>query len=502
MKTKPIALIVLDGWGYTEKTTNNAVASADTSRFDHYWANYPHTLLEASGLAVGLPEGQVGNSEIGHMTIGAGRTLDTDLVRIGKAFDENGFTDISAFLDLFTHIRTHNSVLHVMGLLGDGGVHAHHDHLVAFLKLAKRHGIQNVMIHAFTDGRDTAPDSSQTFLSKLENEIVTIGVGRIATLSGRFYAMDRDNNWDRLARAESVLFECAGGLCTISPTEYMKSKHAEGISDEHIEPVVVIDETGGTPAPISHNDGVLFLNFRSDRARMLTAKMLEKKSDMNLHVVTMTEYNKEFDVAVAFPPVVLDTVLAAEVSKHGLTQSHIAETEKFPHATYFLNGGRTEKHSGEEHILLDSRKDVPTHDLAPRMRAEAIADEAIKSIERDTDFLFINIANPDMVGHSANVPAIIEAIEETDRQMHRIVEEVIARGGIAIITADHGNAEVNIDENGGPHTSHTLNLVPCIITGNSLSLRDGGTLADLAPTVLQLFGVQKPESMTGISLLE
>ncbi len=502
MKTSPIALIVLDGWGHTESTQDNAVAAAQTPNFDQYWDTYPHTLLEASGLAVGLPDGQVGNSEIGHMTIGAGRTLDTDLVRIAKSFDDRGFGQIPAFMELFDHIRKHNSVLHIMGLLGDGGVHAHHDHLVAFLKLAKKNGIENVMIHAFTDGRDTAPDSSQKFLANLEHEITTIGVGRIATLSGRFYAMDRDNNWDRLERAESVLFECIGKQCTISPLEYMRSQHAEGISDEHIEPVVVIDETSGTPAPIAQNDGVLFLNFRSDRARMLTSKLLERKAHMNLHIVTMTEYNAEFDVAVAFPPVVLDTVLAAEIADAGMTQAHIAETEKFPHATYFLNGGRTEKHTGEEHILLDSRKDVPTHDLAPLMRAESIADEAIAAIERGVDFLFINIANPDMVGHTANVPAIITAIQETDRQMHRIVEAILAAGGVAIITADHGNAETNVDENGGPHTSHTLNLVPCIITQSDITLRDGGTLADLAPTVMHLLDIQKPQSMTGAILFE
>jgi 2,3-bisphosphoglycerate-independent phosphoglycerate mutase len=501
MKTSPTVLLVLDGWGHTDVTSDNAIASADTSHFDHYWKTYPHTLLAASGLAVGLPDGQVGNSEIGHMTIGAGRVLDTDLVRIGKAFDENGFTDISAFLDLFDHIKENNSVLHIMGLLGDGGVHSHQDHLVAFLLLAKRHNIATIMIHAFTDGRDTSPTSSVGFLNNLENDLVTIGVGRIATLTGRFYSMDRDNNWERLNQAESALFQCIGNHCTIKPSEYMQLQHESGVFDEHSEPIIVLDDSGNTPAPICENDGVLFLNFRSDRARMLTSKLLERKSHMNLHIVTMTQYNADFDVAVAFPPIVLDTVLAAEIADAGMTQSHIAETEKFPHATYFLNGGRTEKHKNEEHILLESRKDVPTHDMAPLMRAESIADEAIKSIESGTDFLFINIANPDMVGHSANVPAIITAIEETDRQMHRIVSATLAAGGVAIITADHGNAETNTDDNGGPHTSHTLNLVPCIITLDGAVLRDGGSLADLAPTVLDLLGNKKPHSMSGASLI-
>ena len=494
---KQVALIVLDGWGYREESLHNAVAVARTPNFDRYWAQFPHTLLEASGEAVGLPVGQVGNSEIGHMTIGAGRTLDTDLVRIGKTIREDTYGERSAFVSLFGHVKQYGSAVHVLGLLGTGGVHAHHDHLVAFLKLCKKEGIEKVYLHVFTDGRDTAPQSAGGFLTQLEQEVATIGVGKIATISGRFYAMDRDQNWDRLAKAEAALFDCVGTTCALNPSAHVSNLHGEGKLDEHLEPMVIVDEAGAS-FPISDNDGVFFLNFRSDRARMLTERLLARKEEKNLYIVTMTQYSDAYDVAAAFPPEVLQTTLAQEVSVAGLTQAHIAETEKFPHATYFLNGGKEQPHEGEKHILLASRKDVQTHDLAPKMRAEAIADEAIKSIQERTDFIFINFANPDMVGHTANVPAIIEALEETDLQLGRVVDALHARGGVAIITADHGNAEVNFDDHEkAPHTAHTLNLVPCIVTQEGSVLKDGGDLTWLAPTTLALLGIARPEGMTG-----
>ncbi|MEO5645910.1 MAG: 2,3-bisphosphoglycerate-independent phosphoglycerate mutase [Candidatus Paceibacterota bacterium] len=494
---KQVALIVLDGWGYREEAADNAVAAAKTPNFDKYWNMYPHTLLEASGEAVGLPEGQVGNSEIGHMTIGAGRSLDTDLVRIGKTIREDTYGERTAFGELFAHVQEHDSAIHILGLLGTGGVHAHHDHLVAFLKACKKQGITKVYLHVFTDGRDTAPQSAGGFLKTLEHELQTIGVGRIATMSGRFYAMDRDQNWDRLAHAEAALFEGTGTKHYLKPSEIMEALHKEGVYDERMEPVVITD-ADGTAYPIQKNDGIFFFNFRSDRARMLTETLLKHKEDKNLFIVTMTEYSSKYDVVVAFPPEALQTTLAQEVSQAGMTQAHVAETEKFPHATYFLNGGKEEPHTGEEHVLLNSRKDVPTHDLAPKMRAESIADETIKRIQEDVNFIFVNIANPDMVGHTANVPAIVEALEETDTQLGRIINAITANGGTAIITADHGNAEVNFDQiEGVPHTAHTLNKVPCIITDASLSLKDGGDLTWLAPTVLGLLAIQKPAGMTG-----
>ncbi len=523
---KQVVLIVLDGWGYREDTKHNAVAAAKTPNFDAYWNKYPHTLLEASGLAVGLPEGQMGNSEVGHSTIGAGKPLDTDLVRIKKAIEGDEFMTNPAFVKIFEHVKAHNSVLHVKGLLGTGGVHAHSEHLFAFLRAAKRSGIEKIAIHVFTDGRDTAPQSSYEYMKELEAVLEEVGVGFIATTSGRFYAMDRDNNWDRLAKVEDALFRgVSEKQHTVSdlkkPSDFVKELHAEGVLDEHLSPIVFLDQNGKS-YQISQNDGVFFFNFRADRARMISKRISEQVKAMNLCYVTLTEYQKDLECLVAFPQTRAETTLAKEISEAGFTQAHIAETEKFPHATYFLNGGVETLYPGEKHILLDSRKDVPTHDLAPKMRAEAIADKAIEEINAGTNFLFINFANPDMVGHTANVPAIIEAIEEVDLQLGRVVEAVITRNkelgaeqGAVFFTADHGNAEVNVDEETGEkHTAHTLNFVPAGWTevGRKFGHKDiktaegavnaGGTLADIAPTVLEELGIKKHATMTGENLLK
>lgn len=498
---KQVVLIVLDGWGYREDATHNAVAAAKTPNFDRYWSEFPHTTIEASGLHVGLPEGQMGNSEIGHTTIGAGKTIDTDLVKIKKAMDTGAYATNPAFQALFAHVKKHNSILHVMGLLGDGGVHSHSDHLFAFIQAAKDAGVTKVAIHVFTDGRDTPPQSAANYLIELENLLEEIGVGFIATVSGRYFAMDRDNNWDRLDKVEKALFECKGNVCESKPSEFVTSLYKDGKLDEHLEPMIFPNCT-----PISDNDALFFFNFRADRARMLTRKLLEKASAQNILLATQTSYGSEFDTLVAFPPSLIETTLAKEISVSGLTQAHIAETEKFPHATYFLNGGVEKPYDGEKHILLDSRKDVPTHDHAPKMRAEAIADKAIEEIQIGTDFIFINFANPDMVGHTANVPAIIEAIEETDLQLGRVVDALLAQKdgeGVAFITADHGNAEVNIDPTtGDKHTSHTINPVPVILTTKDATLRAGGSLSDITPTILELFEIKKPSTMTGKSLVD
>lgn len=499
MKTfKQTVLIVLDGWGYREDTKHNAVSSAKKPFFDHIWKEYPHTLLEASGLDVGLPEGQMGNSEIGHTTIGAGTVIDTDLVRIKKSIDSGEFNRIPAFVELFDHVKRNKSTLHVKGLLGNGGVHAHQDHLVAFVRAAKEAGITNIAIHVYTDGRDTAPQSGAQFLRELESDLEKIGVGFIATATGRFYAMDRDNNWDRVKRAEEALFECKGNVCKPGdiPSEIISKLHAKGILDEHLEPVVFLDKNGKS-FPIQKNDGVFFFNFRADRARMISKKIIEKAEKENIAYVTLTEYDKTFKCGVAFPPRTIETTIAKEVSNSGMTQAHIAETEKFPHATYFLNGGIEEKYPGEKHILLDSRKDVKTHDQAPEMRAEAIADKAIEEINAGTNFIFINFANPDMVGHTANVPAIIKAIETVDTQLKRVIDALEKKGGVAFVTADHGNAEVNVDLiTGEKHTAHTINPVPAIVTSKNLTVTSGG-LSDIAPTILALLGISKPKGMTG-----
>lgn len=494
---KQIILIVLDGWGYREEKNNNAIAEADTPFFDFLWDNYPHSLLGASGLAVGLPEGQMGNSEVGHTAIGAGKVVNTDLVRIGKAIENNEFEKNPAFVELFNHVKKNDSVLHVQGLLGIGGVHSHTEHLYAFLKSAKEAGVKKIALHLFTDGRDTAPQSAYEYLSELENFLKDLGIGFIASASGRFYAMDRDNNWDRLQKAEDALFECKGNICAErKPSEIVKELYNKGIFDEHIEPIVFVDENGKS-YQIKDNDGVFFFNFRADRARMLSKKVCDKAEGCNVLFVTLTQYDKNFNCLVAFPPEVIETTLGNEISKVGLTQARIAETEKFAHATYFLNGGREEPYVGEKRILIPSRKDIKTHDMAPKMRAEEIADKTIEEINSGTDFVFVNFANADMVGHTANREAIIVAIEELDRQLKRICESAQDRNATIFITADHGNAEMNTDLlTGERHTSHTTNKVPFIVTDKNMKLKNG-ILADIAPTVLSFFKIEIPKTMTG-----
>lgn len=507
-RPRPVVLVVLDGFGHRDDTEHNAIAAAKTPCIDSLLEKYPHTLLDASEEGVGLPAGQMGNSEIGHMTIGAGTTIDTDIVRIGKAIRDNEFSTNPAFVALFDHVKKHDSVLHVKGLLSTGGVHSHTAHLYAFLDAAKRAGINKIAIHAFTDGRDTGPRSAAQYLKELEDVIDDLGIGFIASASGRFYAMDRDNNWDRVAKVERALFQGEGARAIEHrrPSEVMAELYADGVVDEHLEPVVFLDESGQGYA-IDENDGVFFFNFRADRARQLTAKTLEYAQEKNVLLVTLTEYDGSLDALVAFPPVRVKTTLAAEISRAGLSQAHIAETEKYAHATYFLNGGRELPHEGEEHVLVESRKDILTHDQAPEMRAHEIADKAVEYIERGSDFLFINFANADMVGHTGNVPAIMTAIETLDRELGRVVDAALARGGAVFVTADHGNAETNVDSRTGEtHTAHTLNLVPGILACDSLpenrTLRSGGTLADIAPTILSLMQLPIPDSMTGRNLLK
>lgn len=495
-KYKQVALIILDGWGHTEDLEHNAVHTAQTPYFDHLWNTYQHSLLHAGEEHVGLPKGQVGNSEIGHTTIGAGTIIDTDLVRIKKAIDNGEFSENESFVKLFSHVKENNSTLHVMGLLGSGGVHSHSEHLFAFLKLAKEKGMTDVAVHVFTDGRDSAPNDGINALSDLEDILEEIGIGYIASVSGRFFSMDRDKNWDRLEKFEDIAFECKGGLCQIAPLEEMKRQYHEGKSDEHITPFMVKE------SPIKKDDGIFFFNFRADRARMLTSKILDRKEKDNLCLVTLAQYSEDYDCLVAFPPRTIETTIAKEVSQAGLTQAHLAETEKFPHATYFLNGGIEAPYEGEEHVMLESRKDIDTHDKAPEMRAEAIADEAIKRINKGVNFIFINFANPDMVGHTANAEAIVKAVETVDTQLRRVLEVLHDKGGVAFVTADHGNAEVNIDKKTGEkHTAHTLSPVPAIVTSDEISSMKDGSLKDIAPTVLNLLGIEKPSAMTGEDLV-
>jgi 2,3-bisphosphoglycerate-independent phosphoglycerate mutase len=502
LNKKPVALIVLDGWGYREDKENNAIAEAKTPFFDGLWAEYPHSLLEASGLAVGLPEGQMGNSEVGHTTIGAGKIVYTDLVRISLAA-KNGELDTNAtFQKFFAHAKKNNSTLHLLGLIGPGGVHAHSEHLYEILRSAKRAGLSKVAIHVFTDGRDTPPQSAAGYLLELENKINEIGVGFISTMTGRYFAMDRDNNWDRLAKAEAAIFEGIGMQAgSQKASDVAKLFYSKEKTDEHFEPVVFLNKDGQKEL-IKENDAVFFFNFRADRARMLSQKIMEYGKDKNILFGTMTQYDKTFDCPVAFEPTIIETTLAKEISRAGLSQAHIAETEKFAHATYFLNGGEEKPYVGEEHILVPSRKDVVTHDLAPEMKAEEIADKAIEEINKGTDFIFINFANADMVGHTADKAAIIASVEKVDTELKRVAEALEAKGGVAFITADHGNAEVNVDaETGKKHTAHTINPVPAILTDKNKKIK-AGTLADITPTILEILGISQPDSMSGKSLLD
>ncbi len=499
---KQIALIVLDGWGYREETANNAVADARTPIFDALWAKWPHSLLEASGEAVGLPEGQIGNSEIGHTTIGAGKAIDTDLIRINKAVRNNQLGENEVFNELFDHVAKNNSTLHVLGLLSDGGVHSHKDHMLAVLRVAVEKGINKIAIHVFTDGRDTAPRSAGEHLVELENLISELGTGVIATVSGRYFAMDRDNNWNRTEKVEEALFR--GHADQIEshrkPSEVVREVYANGGADEHMEPIVFLDE--GDTYTIKENDGVFLVNYRPDRMRQISKKLVERTKDSNIFIASMTEYEPTLPFKIAFPLNAIETTLAAEVSAAGLTQQHVAETDKFPHVTYFLNGRRELPHEGEEHVMLESRKDVKIHSQAPEMRAEGIADEAIKRIEGGVDFTFINFANPDMVGHSGDHDATVVAVEVTDTQLGRVVDVMEKRGGIVFVTADHGNAEITFDtEIGEKHTAHTLSRVPAILVGAEGKLLDG-SLADIAPTVLNLFDLPVPKAMQGKNLLQ
>ncbi|MEK7494083.1 MAG: 2,3-bisphosphoglycerate-independent phosphoglycerate mutase, partial [Patescibacteria group bacterium] len=413
-------LVILDGWGHRESEDHNAIAQTPTPFFDSLLARYPHTLLHASGTHVGLPDGQSGNSEIGHMTIGAGRVINTDLVRITKAFKDDTAGDNTTLRSLFAHTAKHRSTLHLVGLLSPGGVHSHHNHLHDIIRLAKRAGITTIAVHAFTDGRDTPPQSAHIYLRELEQVLDREKVGFIATASGRFYAMDRDHNWDRVKRAEDALFHSIGTAHTKKPSEVLAALHAQGITDEHLEPIIFCDEAGKTYA-IEENDGVLFFNFRPDRARMLSRRIMERAQGNNIFFATMTEHDATLPVPAVFSAHEPGLSLAQIISEAGLTQAHIAETEKYAHATYFLNGKKELCYPNEEDVLIESRKDILTHDHAPKMRAAEITDAVIERIARGIDFIFVNYANADMVGHTAKVAALRIAIHEIDLQLERLV---------------------------------------------------------------------------------
>jgi 2,3-bisphosphoglycerate-independent phosphoglycerate mutase len=509
MSKKPVALIILDGFALREETKGNAVALANKPNFDRYWNNYPHTTLKASGEAVGLPEGQMGNSEVGHLNIGAGRIVYQSLTRVNIAIREGEFEKNETFLAAMNHVKENGTNLHIFGLLSDGGVHSHIHHLYALLKLAAKEGVKNVYIHGFLDGRDVGPQTAKQYIAELNEKIKEYGVGEIATLSGRYYSMDRDKRWERVEKAYRAMVYGEGPTYR-DPMEVIEDSYANGIYDEFVIPSVIVREDGTPVATIKDNDAIIFYNFRPDRAIQISNTFTNEdfrsfdrgpKHPKNLLFVCLTHFSETVKGYVAFKPTNLDNTLGEVLSQNGLKQLRIAETEKYPHVTYFISGGREEPFPGEERILINSPK-VATYDLKPEMSAYEVTEALLKEIEADKhDAIILNYANPDMVGHSGKLEPTIKAVEAVDECLGKVVDAILAKGGIAIITADHGNADEIITPEGKPHTAHTTNPVPVIITKEGLELREGGILGDLAPTMLDLLGLVQPKEMTGKSLI-
>lgn len=513
-----VCLIILDGWGINPKKEGNAIALAKTPTMDRLAKEYPSTTLGSSSEDVGLPQGQMGNSEVGHLNIGSGRIVYQEYTRINLAIKDGSFFKNPALLTAAGNVRKHRSRLHLMGLLSDGGVHSHNSHLYALLELAKREGIKEVYIHLFLDGRDVLPQSALGYLAQLEKEIKRMAVGNIATISGRYYAMDRDRRWERTKLAYDALVYGRGETAA-TPEQAVQQSYDQGVVDEFVKPTVIGSRVPpndrragkGQGSRIETHDSVIFFNFRPDRARQLTKAFIEKdfqefdRGDNPPQVcfVCMTEYDARFKVPVAFPPLEIKNTLAHVLSLKGLKQLHIAETEKYAHVTFFLNGGVEKPEKGEERILIPSPK-VATYDLKPEMSAFKVTDRVIEEIAKDKfDVIFMNYANPDMVGHTAVLEAVIKAIEAVDTCVSRMIEAVAKVKGITIVTADHGNAEQVIDyTTGRPHTAHTVGDVPFILVSDKkVSLRSHGILADIAPTILDLMDIPKPKEMTGKSLL-
>jgi 2,3-bisphosphoglycerate-independent phosphoglycerate mutase len=479
-----VALVILDGWGLAPPGPGNAVELADTPVFDRLWSEYPHTTLKASGEAVGLPPGQMGNSEVGHLTIGSGRILFQDLMRVNKSIEDGSFFENAALVGAFE--RGEN--VHLLGLVSYGGVHSHIDHLRALLELARRQGMEEkTFIHAFTDGRDVSPHSAVRDLP----ELVAEGA-RIVSVSGRYYAMDRDKHWERTEEAEDAIM----GRSEASPdvVTAIQSSYDLGVTDEFIVPVGIAP---AWPSP-TPNDALIFFNFRPDRARQLTERLLASQFD----VTTMTRYRDDFGCPVAFEEQDVQETMAEVSAQHGIRQLHVAETEKYAHVTYFFNGGREDEWAGERRILVPSPREVPSYDHKPEMSVAQVADEFDKALTEDGyGFAIVNLANPDMVGHTGSIPAAVKAVEATDAALGLILAAVKREGGIALVTADHGNAEEMLDPEGNPQTAHTSNPVPLVVTDATVSLREDGELSDLVPTAISLLGLAKPLQMTGQNLL-
>lgn len=507
MSKSPVAIIILDGYGKRDETVGNAVAQANTPNFDRYWETFPHSTLKAAGLDVGLPEGQMGNSEVGHTNIGAGRIVYQSLTRIDKAITDGEFQTNDVLIEAMDHAIKNDSALHLFGLLSDGGVHSHQNHLYALLETAKEKGVKETYVHAFLDGRDVAPTSGAGFMQDLVDKMAELSYGKVATVTGRFYAMDRDKRWERVEKAYNALVNGEGVKAT-DPVQAIKDSYANGVNDEFVLPIV-IEENGEPVATVKENDAVIFFNFRPDRAIQLSNAFTDKEWEFFarenhpvVKFVTMTLYNPSIDAKVAYPPIELKNVLGEVLSNAGLKQLRIAETEKYPHVTFFMNGGRNEEFPGESRILINSPK-VETYDLKPEMSAYEVTDALVADIEADKhDAIILNFANPDMVGHSGMLEPTIKAIEAVDENLGRVVDAILAKDGYAVIFADHGNSETMMTPEGKPHTAHTTVPVPVIVTKKDVTLREDGRLADVAPTMLDLLNIEQPVEMTGESLIK
>jgi 2,3-bisphosphoglycerate-independent phosphoglycerate mutase len=481
-----VALVILDGWGCAPPGPGNAVELAETPVFDALWRRYPHTTLAASGEAVGLPVGQMGNSEVGHLTIGSGRILDQDFQRVNRAVADASFFENPALVSAFERAKERGSNVHLLGLVSYGGVHSHIDHLRALLELARRHGMEErTFIDAFTDGRDVSPHAAVSDLAELPGE-------RIASVCGRYYAMDRDQRWERTDRTFDAIVRGIGTKAT-DAVEAIEASYAAGATDEFVEPAVI----RGRPR-LATDDAAIFFNFRPDRARQLAIKLMDAAFDLT----TMTRYREDFACPVAFEEQDVAETMAEVLAEHEVRQLHVAETEKYAHVTYFFNGGREDEWPGETRIVVPSPRDVPSYDHKPEMSAADVADRFAGEIGNGYAFGVVNFANPDMVGHTGSIPAVVEAVETADRCLAEVVEAVERAGGACLITADHGNAEQMLEADGtSPHTAHTTNPVPLILTKEEVELREKGELSDLIPTALDLLGFAQPLQMSGKTLL-
>ncbi|MGH9618043.1 MAG: 2,3-bisphosphoglycerate-independent phosphoglycerate mutase [Acidobacteriaceae bacterium] len=508
---KPVALIILDGWGYRPERAANAIALASTPNYNRLLAEFPSTLLDASGLRVGLPDGLMGNSEVGHLNIGAGRVVSQEITRINASIASGDFFKKPPLAELMKNARS--SRLHLLGLLSDGGVHSHQEHLYALLRMAKENHVEQVFIHLFLDGRDTPPTGGADYLARLQQKIREYGAGKIATVTGRYYAMDRDNRWDRIQKAYDAMVN-GEGYKTRDPVEAVKNFYSQGVTDEFMPPIVVTNSSGGNEpvATIQSGDAVMFFNFRADRARQITRALTQanlaafprRNFPEKLQFLGMTRYDKTFTLPCVFAPQELTHILAEVMASLDLKNLRVAETEKYAHVTYFFNGGVEKAYPGEERILVPSPK-VATYDLKPEMSAAGIAETVVKAVNQNSfDVLIVNFANADMVGHTGKLEAAVKAVETIDGCLAEIYKAVRVKEGVMMITADHGNAELMIDPvTGGPHTAHTTSPVPFVLVSpqrKSVSLREGGALADIAPTMLGMMSLPQPREMGGHDL--